>query len=238
MAIVLRQEIHVANMTKRPVEVGGLECGIEDSLGPASDVMWTCRIMSHAARVTNYAYSSDPRSEALWDQLWGYLERWTLKKPTSFNALNRWDDLSLLQRPNSRHGIFPEIYYIHDCSIAGHQYLEICKIVLMAHDPRMPALGLGHTSYKRAQETRIKEAVRTVCGIWLSNPDYVPARVLAGLGIALAGELFTDPSETECLLDIISEAEMHVGWPCLKVSPQLREFWSLNDANIDPLPDH
>lgn len=228
MAIVLRQEIHVANMTKRPVEVCGLECGIEDSFEPASDVMWTCRMMSHAARVTNYAYGNGPRSEALWDELWGYLRKWSLEKPPSFNNLNGWDDQRLPR--------FPEIYYVHDCAIAGHQYLEICKMILMAHNPRIPALGLGSAKYKRAQEASIKQAVRNICGIWLSNPEYVPARVLAGLAIALAGELFTLPAETDILNTIISEAEMHVGWPCLKVSPQLREFWSLYDTIAESSP--
>lgn len=231
MTIVLRQEIQVANMIKRPVEVMGIECGIDDSLGPASDVMWTCRMMSHAARVTNYAYGDNPRTETLWNQLWSYLDQWSLEKPSSLNPLNRCEGGTWLENPRSQDRIFPEIYYVHDCSIAGQQYLELCKIILLAHDPQIPALGLGRTNYMKAQEEKIRETVRNLCGIWLSNPEYVPAKILASLGIAMTGELFTDPTETRQLFNIISEAEMHVGWPCLKVSPQLKEFWSLNNTS-------
>lgn len=225
MAIVLRQEIHVANLTKRPVELDGADCGISDSLEPASDITWTWRIMSHTAKATNYAYGGEPRSETRWDELWGYLEEWSSRKPASLDVLNVIDDtIAHDARP------FPELFFVNECAIASRQYAEICKIILLGHDPRRPALGLGRTRYLRTQENRIREAVRTTCGICLSNPEYAPTKVLAALSIAIAGELFTDPIETSQFLDIIAEAEMHVGWPCLKVSPYLKDFWDPQNA--------
>lgn len=237
MAIALRQEIHVANLTKRPVELLGHDCGIDNKLEPAPDVTWTCRIMSHAAQITNYAYSIEPRTKALWDELWLYLEKWDQAKPASFRPLYQSSreesgatppsTSTFIVRPARPVGKFPEIYFLDDCPVAAQQYFEICKMILLAHDPRTPGLGVGRTEYVRAQEERIRESVRTICGIWLSNPEYAPARALAGLAIGMAGELFTDVFETVQLLDIITEAELHVGWPCLKVSPRLRSFWAI-----------
>lgn len=235
MIIALRQEIHIANLTKRSVELTGQDCGIEDSLEPASDVIWVCRMMSHTAKVTNYAYGDGPRTEARWDQLWQYLEEWDQRKPPSFDSLNRSggvnDGSNSFERPAAA-GVtdsdtpFPEVYYAYDCPIAGQQYSEICRIILLAHDPRTPGLGPGRTDCKRLQEERIRKAVRSVCGIWVSNPEYAPARALAGLAIGMAGELFTNTPEMMRLLDIIGEAESHIGWPCLKVSTRLRLFWA------------
>ncbi|KAF5528379.1 hypothetical protein CGCA056_v001392 [Colletotrichum aenigma] len=228
MAIVLRQEIFVANMVKRPVELLGEDCGIDGGLGPASDVIWAHRMTAHAARVTNFAYGNERRTTDLWDHLWRYLDSWDQAKPSSFEPLNDIDGIG----PKDRASTFPDIYYIHDCAVSGRQYLEICKIILLAHDPRTPSLGLGRASYVKAQEEKIRESVRIVCGIWMSNEEHVPARVLVGLAIGIAGELFTDPDETRHLHKIVLEAERHVGWPCLKVSPSLQAFWGLDDADI------
>ncbi|KAJ3952727.1 hypothetical protein N0V92_010830 [Colletotrichum tropicale] len=228
MAIVLRQEIFVANMIKRPVELLGEDCGIDGGLGPASDVTWAHRMTAHAARVTNFAYSNERRTTDLWDHLWGYLNSWDQAKPSSFEPLNDIHSIGLKNRAST----FPAIYYMHDCAVSGRQYLEICKIILLAHDPRTPSLGLGRASYVKAQEEKIRESVRIICGIWMSNEEHVPARVLVGLAIGIAGELFTDPDETRQLYKIVLEAERHVGWPCLKVSPSLQAFWGLDDADI------
>ncbi|KAI0812118.1 hypothetical protein GGR55DRAFT_612985 [Xylaria sp. FL0064] len=235
MAVALRQEIYMANRMKRPIELDGRNCGIDESLTPGPDFIWTFRIMSHAARVTNFAYGDDSRSRVLWDQLWQYLEDWDRARPSSFNPLNQYsresasDVLSPENQNQSADGtrIFPEIYFVSDCPLAGNQYLELCKILLLAHDPQTPSLGLGRTKSIQIQEEKIRQAVRVVCGISLSNPEYTTARILAGLVIGMAGELFKDASETAQLLEIVSKAEMHLGWPGIKVSPKLQEFWGL-----------
>ncbi|KAI1751950.1 hypothetical protein F4782DRAFT_502717 [Xylaria castorea] len=234
MAVALRQEIYIANRVKRPIELEGRNCGIDDSLTPAPDFIWTFRIMSHAARVTNYAYGIDSRSQTLWDQLWEYLEDWNQARPSSFNPLNYInldscsDTLSSENCNQAADGTrtFPEIHYLSDCPVAGIQYLELCKILLLAHDPRTPSLGLGRTRLIQIQEEKIRQAVRIVCGVSLSNPEYMVARILAGLVIGMAGELFEDASETVQLLEIVSKAEMHIGWPGIKVSPKLQELWA------------
>ncbi|KAJ3534187.1 hypothetical protein NM208_g7649 [Fusarium decemcellulare] len=220
MAIVLRQEIYVANMTKRPVELNGYDCGIDDSFDTASDVTWMLRIMSHAARVTSFAYKIESRTDAIWDRHLAYLEEWEQKKPVSFLSLN-----GEYPSREKRDSSFPSLYYYNDCAIAARQYFEICKIILLASDPRVPALGIGRRKYMALQEEHMRNGTRTICGIWLSNQRYVSARSLAGLAIAMTGELFTDPPEIKQLLEIIDEAERHVAWPELKAGPQLRDFW-------------
>jgi hypothetical protein len=55
--VVLRQEIFVANMTKRGIERIEDRCNFDLSLKPASDTVWTYRIMAHAAKVASFVYS-------------------------------------------------------------------------------------------------------------------------------------------------------------------------------------
>ncbi|KAI0450499.1 hypothetical protein F5B21DRAFT_427991 [Xylaria acuta] len=100
-------------------------------------------------------------------------------------------------------------------------------MLLLAHDPRTPSLGLGRTKSIQAQEEKSRQAARVVCGVSLSNPEYTAARILAGLVIGMAVELFKDTPETTQLLEIVSKAEMHLGWPGIKVSPKLQELWGL-----------
>lgn len=241
MAVAMRQELYIANIIQRPMKIAGHHCGVDESLDPAPDFMWALRITSHTVRVTNYVYDSAPRSTEQWDQLWQYLEDWDRSKPPSFNPLNEVGTSSASEDPPSNSGrrrihvadgTFPEIYYMSDPPIAARQYLEICKILLLAHDPRVSNLGLGRTASMVAREETIRDSVRLIVGIALSNPEYTAARILAGLSVGMAGELFTESREIAQLLSIASQAEMHIGWPGLKVSQRLKEFWAVNSPDI------
>lgn len=223
MAIVLRQEIHVANLTRSSVELTAMDCGIDESLDPAADLMWYLRIMAHTARLTNYAYGGEARSIDAWDAHSRYLEDWDRAKPSTMNPING----DLLQT-SINSASFPTIYYVNDCAIAGRQYLEVCRILLLANNPRTPTLGLGRRSHIIMQEEAIRRSVRTICGIWLSNQGSWHGRVPAGLAIGMTGELFTDPGETARLLDIVTQAETHVVWPCLRLKQALRVLWGLH----------
>ncbi|RAL13055.1 uncharacterized protein BO97DRAFT_442546 [Aspergillus homomorphus CBS 101889] len=97
---------------------------------------------------------------------------------------------------------------------------------MIAHAARVTnfAYGMGRAQYVQKQEEEIRNAVRVICGIAMSNPESMPARLTAGLAVALGGELFDDPSETPELMRLVTEAELHLGWLCLKVSHRLRGF--------------
>lgn len=238
IVVALRQEIFVANMTMRPIVEAILDyCNVAPSSEPTSEAVWTYRMIVHAARVTNYTYMKGPKDIAEWDRLLQYLHEWNIRKPGSFEPINHvFDDDFHIQidkdqqeprTPKTVHPALPAIYYSHDCPIAAQQYLQLCRILLLAHDPQAPSLGLGRASFVQAQENKIRDSVRIICGVAQSNPEFMPARLTAGLAIAMCGELFDNPVETTQLLEIVTEAEMHLGWPCLKVRDRLKSFWHL-----------
>ena len=245
MVVALRQEIVVANMNQRPVELTARDCNIDDSLDPAPYATWTLRMISHAAKITNYAYGhSHQRTESLWGSLWSYLSAWDLARPASFRPLNNWS-LHLRQNSSSPSSPFPEIYHTDDCHLAAHQYSELCKILLLAYDPQTPAVGLGRGAFLRKKEAKMRDSVRIICGVYVSNSEVMSTLLTAGLAIALAGELFgldegqsmdgrnreQREAEIKGLLEIVTNAERHVGWPCLKVGAKLREFWGLGKGS-------
>ncbi|OJJ94713.1 hypothetical protein ASPACDRAFT_64991 [Aspergillus aculeatus ATCC 16872] len=218
MIVALRQEIFIGNM----------------------DATWTYRMIAHAARVTTFVYGNGPKDKLEWDRLWQYVLDWEQHKPDAFQPIHyshRTQLWTFRFRPETpedapsasadRDSILPVIYYTSDCPIAGQQYLQLSRILLLAHDPRLPSLGMGRARYLQKQEEEMRNAVRIICGIAMSDAEYMPARLTAGLAIAVGGELFDDPEETRELMHLVAEAELHVGWPCLKVSHRLRAFWGL-----------
>lgn len=233
MIVALRQEIFVANMTRRPVESVGDFCNITNTLTPASDTVWACRSMLHAARVTSFVYGEENLNKTEWDRLWQYTEAWDSARPDSFKPIyhgpapSSGPDFRSGCPPSGQDTSLPKIVFTYDCPLAGFQYMQLSRILLLAFNPRRQILGVGSREFLLKQDEEIREAVRSICGAGLSNPEYTPAKMTAGLSIAMCGEMFSNPGETRELLRISSEVEMHIMWPRFRVSQALRAFWHL-----------
>ncbi|GAB1191023.1 hypothetical protein APSETT444_000192 [Aspergillus pseudonomiae] len=221
LIVVLRQEIFVANLTQRPVGSFTDHCNIDTSLGPTSESMWTYRIIAHAAKITDFVYGDVIfRTKDRWNDLMQYVQGWEDSRPNSFMPI-----YSETKNPPS--SCFPKIWYCNDCHVAARLYLELCRILLLASDPDATALRIGRLRRMQDNDDKIRECVRVICGVALTNPEFHTTRSIAGLAIGLCGELFHDPRETKVLLDLLSAAELHLGWPCLKLKEDLRRFWRL-----------
>ena len=216
MIVALRQEIFVANLTQRPMELIIEHCNINHELEPASDPMWTYRIIAHTAKITNFVYTSTTRPAEQFDQLTRYLVDWRRAKPHSFNPI---------YQTHSSPESFPTLWYACDYHVAAEQYSCLCEILLRACEPTPPFLGVGRAESQRRRDEESRIAVRRICGIALTNREYFPALLTAGMSIAMCGELFVDIRDTEVLLSVLEEAESHLGWPSLKVKERLRSFW-------------
>lgn len=233
MIVALRQEIFVSNMTKRPVESVGDFCTITDTLTPATDSVWAYRSMAHAARVTSFVYGTETTNKAEWDRLWQYTQAWEQARPDSFKPIYYAPGFNPAAHDSSNHSprgpgsLLPKIVFTYDCPLAGFQYSQLSRILLLAFNPRRQMLGVGSREVLLRQDEEIRQAVRSVCGAAVSNPEYMPAKITAGLCIAMCGEMFSNPDETRELLRISLECEMHMMWPMFKVSQSLREFWHL-----------
>jgi len=47
--------------------------------------------------------------------------------------------------------------------------------------------------------------------------------------VCIGGEHFTERVEQEALMSILTDAEAHVVWPCLRAKERLKECWGWED---------
>ncbi|KAL2836681.1 hypothetical protein BJY01DRAFT_221737 [Aspergillus pseudoustus] len=217
--VVLRSEIYVANLTQRPIGNLADHCNIDTSLEPTSERMWALRAIANAAKATNIAYEeSAGSSKYQWESVMQYIDEWERLCPESFRPIYSRNHIS----PTNP---FPQMYYTNDYHVAARQHIELARVLLLASSPQSCLARIQQKRLGKSNDDRIRDSVRAICGASMSNPEYPQALVAAGLVIAICGELFDDPTETKILIQLLSDAESHLGWPCLKAKEHLRGLW-------------
>ena len=161
----LRQEIYMAFINQRSIMPVLKHCNIDRSFGIAADHVWACRIVVLCADVIRYCFGdSDHRLAGTYKVLNDLVTRWNDCKPASFT-------------PMYIHGaetVFPKVWFLGDDVIIGWQNYHIAQILLIAHNPNLPRLGLKRASTFMATDEEIKGHVRMLCGICQSHPDVRP----------------------------------------------------------------
>ncbi|KAK9318765.1 hypothetical protein V1517DRAFT_334672 [Lipomyces orientalis] len=216
----LRQDIFVAFMTSTTVPPLPEDCDIDRSLDVADDWVWTLRMIIHTADVVNYCNGDEPKTVANWEALMTYTEKWRELQPISFMPLFYLpEDSTNLDR------MFPTIRLLNDCHIAGHQYYNICQLLLSVYNPRIPRIGLSSRAAAHKVEINTQQRVKIICGIALSNRHVKPAMVNAGMVVAMCGDRFTTRKEQENLYEILIEVEAQRGLSLLKSQRRLKQVW-------------
>ncbi|OKL55466.1 hypothetical protein UA08_09322 [Talaromyces atroroseus] len=250
--IALRQEILTAFSKQRPFRLPLEPCKHYRTFDPADDYVWANRLVLHCADVLHYCFGAekemtnrDPMeytpgillamertdtptkpsdtepSDRLekYDDLVAFETLWTEYGPSSFNPIYS-------REPDRFRGdIFPQYWYLNNCHVTGIQHLELARILLMAHNPRLPRLGLNHRIAMSSVDRDIKETVLRLCGMAVSNSHCPPTIVTAGVAIALCGDKFTERVEQEALLGILYKLDDEYGWPTQEIFKSLREAW-------------
>jgi len=90
-------------------------------------------------------------------------------KPPSFSPM--------FFREASEETVFPEVWLLNGFVTAGLQYYYLTKILLTAHNPRMPRLGPGQKTASRTMDEELKSAVVNLCGLAESNTQAPPVFV-------------------------------------------------------------
>lgn len=187
------------------------------------------------ADVIRFCFGDGDRSNATYDYLADSCAQWYACKPPSFTPIY-WKE-------PSAGGIFPESIYIADHLSIGVQHWHLAKILLCAHNPRVPRLGpqraaalkavdvrkhpiqqQGKSSAADSKQDEIKEHVRVLCGIALSNTRTAPNFVYASMAITMAGDKFDQRHEQEALVDVLIKTEKHA-WPTKGAIHNLRDAW-------------
>ncbi|CAG8980600.1 hypothetical protein HYALB_00013750 [Hymenoscyphus albidus] len=233
--IELRQEIHIAIMMNRQPSQFVQYGSVDRSLSETDDWTWTHRILAHIADVLTYCNGPCKTLERL-NELFDYLRMWEAAIPPSFTPLYE-------EQADPENGmVFPEVLFANDCHVAGHQFVAMSRILLLAQDPAIPPLGperikilkkrdasfpvplCSNTADTRTQ-IEIKEQVLRICGIATSNRHFTPCLFAAGAAVSMCGERFAELDEQKAFLHILEITEAHVGWQSLRASDRQRECW-------------
>lgn len=227
----LRQEIYMATILHRSVQINLEHCVVDRSTSPTSDFSWANRAVVLCADVLNCCFGVEGVGLGRWEELRNGCERWEDEKPSSFTPI--------FYREGRKEGIgegreegreaFPEIWHSHACHIIGVQHHKLAQILLCIFDPKIPRIGGSRNVAVRNMEAQIKPTLRQLCGIGLYNRWTPPGMFTASMGIAICGDRFEDRFDQEALLDILVRTERDHARPTAAVQKQLKEAWGWVD---------
>lgn len=132
----LRQEIYMAFVNQRTIIPVLEHCNIDRTFDAASDCVWANRIVTHCADVLRYCFGDEEQTTANYNRLLDYCDGWYMFKPPSFSPM-------FYREPDGVNNIFPEIWLLCDAVTTGLQHYHLAKILLTAHNPKVPRLGPG-----------------------------------------------------------------------------------------------
>ncbi|KAJ5520479.1 hypothetical protein N7463_000932 [Penicillium fimorum] len=233
--VALRQEIITAFSKQRPFRLPLGPCEPYRSFEPADDYTWADRIVIHCADVLQFCFGSEEKPQphdqpfpspesriARYDALIAFETLWTELGPASFNPVYARD-------PDPARGeVFPELWYLNNCHVAGLQHLELARILLVVYNPRLPRLGPGQRAAMRSVDKQVRSIVLRLCGIAMSNLHSPPGLVTTSAAIGMCGDRFVERVEQEALFGALVRLEDEYGYPTHNVRAQLEDAWGWN----------
>ncbi|KAI0909728.1 hypothetical protein F4823DRAFT_593558 [Ustulina deusta] len=216
----VRQEIYLAVLHQRSTTLCLDKINIDRSLEDAEDEVWMGRITLHLVDVLEFCFGPtniDTDVVQKYEGLVGYLTAWVASKPESFEPL-------FTQLPEDGE-IFPEIVFLNNCAMAAWHCYHLTRMLLIAHNPRIPRMGSSYMAALQSLDTEIKNDVQILCGIANTSGNAYRACPVAMMGIVLAGDRFTDRLEQQALLDFLVKVEKHHAWPTWSIQQQMKETW-------------
>lgn len=251
--IALRQEATTAFSKQRTFRLPLEPCEPYRSFEPADDYVWADRLVIHCADVLQYCFGSAEEDNpgiryhssssmgvlhtietpemrlARYEELVAFETYWTEFGPPSFNPIySREPD-------RSRGEVFPELWYLNNCHVAGLQFLELARILLTVYNPKIPRLGPRQREAMRSVDEKVRSIVLRLCGIALSNEHTPPGMVTACAAIGTCGDRFTDRVEQEALLRVLEKLENENVYPTSPSQKSLKQAWGWEgpDAMVD-----
>ncbi|KAJ5709567.1 hypothetical protein N7493_009858 [Penicillium malachiteum] len=244
--IAIRQEITTAFSKQRTFRLPLGPCEPYRSFEPADDYVWADRLVIHCADVLQYCYGSEEEELsgdryhassmgmgilhqrnasgpdmriARYEELVAFETLWNELGPPSFKPIySREPD-------RSRGEVFPELWYLNNCHVAGLQFLELARILLTVYNPKLPRLGPSQRTAMRSVDQKVRSIVLRLCGIALSNQHSPPGLVTASVAIGMCGDRFTERFEQEALLGVLIKLADEHAYPTWTVQESLKVAW-------------
>ena len=137
----LRQEIYLAVINERPTGIHLRDCIVDRSMGSADDEVWARRILLHLVDVLEYCFGPDS-SHDTYESLVEYSVAWAASKPDRFSPV--------YVRQAQGTEIYPRVALMNNTIMVALQYYHLVRILLTAHNPKIPRLGIAHRAASRS----------------------------------------------------------------------------------------
>ncbi|KAG9848687.1 hypothetical protein KCU86_g3293, partial [Aureobasidium melanogenum] len=211
----VRQEVYYAIANQKPTSLRFAHDENDAALEPTHDGAWANRMVMHCVGVVNYCFGSHEDATD-YESLLEYCKTWISSLPSSYRPI--------IYRDPGQGNAFSEIAYLSSASVVGLQHYHLASMLLCAHDPRVPRVGIARMSASQAVDDELRSHARMVCGLAVSNENIAPSFVNASMAISLAGGLFRQDDEREACLAILQKCQ-GLGWPTEDIEKQLRLAW-------------
>ena len=109
--------------------------------------------------------------------------------------------------------------------VIGVVHAALARSLLMCYDPKLPKIGPARKAAQRSREEEVREEIRQLCGIAISNKSTIPAMFTASLGIASFGDTFSCDVERRALLDVLIKTDVEHYWPTKDAQITLKKAW-------------
>ncbi|CAD0115544.1 unnamed protein product, partial [Aureobasidium uvarum] len=215
-----RQEMVVAFINQRPIVPVLEHCNLDRSFSTADDCTWTNRIIVHCADVINHCFQNGSLDQTTYQALRDYGEAWMAHKPRTFSPIFQCQPSGL------RGNLFTKTWYTSDTIAKGIQHYHLSKILLIAHDPNIPRLGLQRKAFEQTVDDQLRSHARILCGIAQGGSKTAAIWVTTCMGISWCGDRFTDRVEQEELLEILRYTDKKHARHTLSTQKHLIQAWN------------
>lgn len=166
-----------------------------------------------------YPSPSTDKRIVRYDELVAFETLWAEMGSPSFKPI-------YAREPDRARGeVFPELWYVNNCHVAGLQFLELARILLTVYNPKLPRLGPGQRTAMRTVDREVRTIVLRLYGMALSYQHSPPGLVNAFVAIGMCGDRFTDRLEQEALLGVLVELEDEHAYPTTNTRELLKGAW-------------
>lgn len=229
--LVLRQSIYVSLTTNAPLNVN-LEC-YKPSLAflGLTDHAWANKIVFIFAEtlVFSAGFEGDiPVQDQEWQSLQQAAMEWYRDKPSTFLPVFESSVQSPTSTSQNFQSTFPEISMLEAPHVMGQVYYHLTLIILAL---TMPSKGPRRRGFQAVQawhetETTIRQNLRRVIGLAMSNSHAVAANFEASHILYACGHCITSPAERDAAIRFLGGVREKLGWSIDHIISHLERHWS------------
>ncbi|OQV01499.1 hypothetical protein CLAIMM_06846 [Cladophialophora immunda] len=225
--VSLRQHIYISLTSQHPLTINLTNYRHSSVFRLSDDESWANRIIFIFARILTHVFGDDNEQLSLeqWADLDSEVTSWEVSKPWHFAPL--FIDSPGVSALESNRSPWPELYVCNPAQVVGLQHYYLAKVVLAIYDPRLSKLSFGSLRLRRDSESMVRECLRMVVGLAVSNDHVQTAMFQASHILSACGMYLNNRDEQEAAVGFLEQMTQRMGWQTSHIIRDLKEQWQI-----------